>query len=233
MPCALLAPDARYSLLSDGAVVPAFGVLGGLSGAPVGAWIERNGAIEGFATPGKVAGHALQEGDVVLVRSAGGGYGDPLEREPERIAADLGEGYISPAAAHNLYGLVLTQMQKVDLAATRARRQELRARRVNLAARLAPDAFEKGAVSRRRVWRLNPADAALTDIGEDDVVELDTGRAAPLRGWARLEASVQPGTVGIDARGLAILKAADGEKVTLRRVLTAAPHKPPMTGGSQ
>src|SRR5262245_57733017 len=57
----VLAADARYSLLSDGAVVPAFGVLGGLSGVPVGAWIERNGQIEEFATPGKVAGHALSE----------------------------------------------------------------------------------------------------------------------------------------------------------------------------
>jgi len=230
----VLTADARYSLLSDGAVVPAFGVLGGLSGAPVGAWIERNGAIEGFATPGKIAGHPLAEGDVVLVRSAGGGgYGDPLNREPERVAADLGDGYISPAAAHNLYGLVLNQTQRVDVAATRARRQDLRAQRVNLVVQLAPDTFEQGAVSRRRVWRLNPADAALAEIGEDDVVELDTGRAAPLRGWARLEARVRPGSVGIDARGLAILKAAAGEKLTLRRVATATPCKPSMTDSSQ
>jgi N-methylhydantoinase B len=230
----VLAPDARYSLLSDGAVVPAFGVLGGLSGAPVGAWIDRDGSIEGFATPGKIAGHALQEGDVVLVRSAGGGgYGDPLDREPERVAADLSDGYISPAAARNLYGVVFIQMQRVDVAATRAQRQDLRAGRVNLVAQLTPDAFEKGAVSRRRVWRLNPADAALAEIGEDDLVELDTGRAAPLRGWARLQAGVRPGTVGIDARGLAILKAADGEKISLRRVLTATPSTPSMTGGSQ
>jgi len=93
---------------------------------------------------------------------------------------------------------------------------------------LTPDAFEAGAVSRRRVWRLNPADAALAEIGEDDVVELDSGRAAPLRGWARLEVSVPPGTVGIDARGLAILKAADGEQLTLRRVLSPTAFKPSM-----
>ena len=144
-------------------------------------------SIEGFATPGKIAGHALQEGDVVLVRSAGGGgYGDPLDREPERVAADLSDGYISPAAARNLYGVVLTQMQRVDVAATRAQRQDLRAGRVNLVAQLTPDAFEKGAVSRRRVWRLNPADAALAEIGEDDLVELDTGagRAAARLGKA-------------------------------------------------
>ena len=66
----VLAPGARYSLLSDGAVVPAFGVLGGLSGVPVGSWIDRDGAIEGFDTPGKVAGHPIAEGDIVMVRSA-------------------------------------------------------------------------------------------------------------------------------------------------------------------
>jgi N-methylhydantoinase B len=230
----VLATDARYSLLSDGAIVPAFGVLGGLSGAPVGAWIQRNGSLEGFATPGKIAGHPLEQGDVVLIRSAGGGgYGDPLERPPERVAADLGDGYISAAAANSLYGLVLDQAGDVDLTATGARRRDLRAQRVNVRALLTPDAFEAGAVSRRRVWRLNPADAALAEIGEDDVVELDSGRAAPLRGWARLEVSVAPGTVGIDARGLAILKAADGEKLTLRRVLTPTAFKPSMTGNSQ
>ena len=58
----VLAPEARYSLLSDGAIVPAFGVLGGLSGFPVGSWIDRNGDIEDFDTPGKVAGHSVEEG---------------------------------------------------------------------------------------------------------------------------------------------------------------------------
>jgi N-methylhydantoinase B len=220
----VLAPDARYSLLSDGAVVPAFGVLGGLSGVPVGAWIERHGAIEEFETPGKIAGHALQEGDVVMVRSAGGGgYGDPLDREAKRVAADLREGLISPAAASDHYGVVLDETNAIDAAATSALRQRMRAARVGLTALLQAEVFEAGAVSQRRVYRLNPADARSAHIGEDDLVELDTARAAPLRGWARLDDKVGPGTVGLDARGLAILKAAAGEKVTLRRVLTAPP----------
>jgi N-methylhydantoinase B len=221
----LLAADARYSLLSDGAIVPAFGVLGGLSGVPVGAWIERNGTLEHFATPGKVAGYALGEGDIVIVRSAGGGgYGDPLDRDAGRVAADLNEGYISPTAARELYGVVLNEAQAVDAAATQALRQRLRAARLGLRASLTSKVFEKGAVSRRRVWRLNPNDAVLAKVGEDDVVEVDSGRAAPLRGWARLDANVRPGTVGIDARGLAILKAAEGETVNLRRVGAAVAY---------
>ena len=218
----VLASDARYSLLSDGAVVPAFGVLGGLSGVPVGAWIERNGTIEEFDTPGKIAGHALAEGDVVMVRSAGGGgYGDPLERPAERVATDLRDGYISPTAARELYGLVLDADNGIDATATSAWRQRLRAARIGLTALVQAEVFEPGAVSRRRVFRLNPADAALAGIGEDDLVELDCGRAAPLRGWARLEARVPPGTVGLDQRGLAILKAAAGDRVHPRRLAAA------------
>jgi N-methylhydantoinase B len=218
----LLTTDARYSLLSDGAVVPAFGVLGGFSGVPVAAWIERNGRKEEFSTPGKVAGHPLSEGDAVIVRSAGGGgYGDPLDRDAGRVAADLNDGYISPAAAREIYGVVFDAAQGIDAAATNALRQRLRQTRLGLDAYLTSEVFETGAVSRRRVWRLNPNDAALAHVGEDDVVELDSGRAAPLRGWARLDASLRRGTVSIDARGLAILKAAEGEKLTLRRVRAA------------
>src|SRR5262249_56179814 len=86
-----------------------------------------NGKAEPFATPGKVAGHVVNAGDVVMVRSAGGGgYGDPLERDGERVAADLAEGYISAAAAHDVYGVVVDERHQVDVAATRALRQPLR-----------------------------------------------------------------------------------------------------------
>ena len=215
----VLAADARYSLLSDGAVVPAFGVLGGLSGVPVGAWVDRDGAIQDFDTPGKIAGHPVDAGDIIMVRSAGGGgYGDPLERDPQRVATDLREGYISAAQAHQLYGLVLDKANAVDKAATAAWRERLRAGRTHLSVRLEANVFEKGAISQRRIYRLNPADARAAGIGEDDVVELDSSRAAPLRAWARLDAGVRAGTVGMDARGLTILKAAEGERLQLRAV---------------
>ena len=215
----VLAQQARYSLLSDGAVVPAFGVLGGLSGVPVGSWIDRDGVIEDFDTPGKVAGHPLDEGSIVMVRSAGGGgYGDPLDRDAERVASDVREGYVSAKAARELYGLALDKAGRVDAAATADLRKRLRAGRFMLVTVLDADAFEAGAVSRRRICRLNPADAAVAGIGEDDVVEMDTARAAPLRAWMRLDARVQPGTLPIDQRGLSILKAAAGERVELRRI---------------
>jgi N-methylhydantoinase B len=38
------------------------------------------------------------------VTGGGGGYGPPLERERELVAADIADGYVSPAAAAELYG---------------------------------------------------------------------------------------------------------------------------------
>jgi N-methylhydantoinase B len=215
----VLAPGARYSLLSDGAVVPAFGVLGGLSGIPVAAWIDRHGAIEHFDTPGKVAGHPLQEGLSVVLRSAGGGgYGDPLERPAERVALDLREGFVSAKAAREVYGVLLDEAGLIDVAATAALRERLRASRIGLLTELDADVFEKATVSRRRICRLNPMDADAAGIKENDVVELDSRRAAPLRAWARRDGAVSQGTVPIDSRGLSILKAQQGERVELRRV---------------
>ena len=56
----------------------------------------------------------LQPGDVLEIRSAGGGgRGNPLEREPWRVAQDVARGFVSEAAARRDYGVVLEQ-KKVE-----------------------------------------------------------------------------------------------------------------------
>jgi N-methylhydantoinase B len=55
----------------------------------------------------------------------GGGYGDPLLREPAAVAGDLREHKITERGAREVYGVVLVDGQ-VDEQATRARRQQLR-----------------------------------------------------------------------------------------------------------
>jgi N-methylhydantoinase B len=213
----VLVAGARYSLLSDGALLPAFGVLGGGSGVPVGSWIDRDGMIEQFDTPGKVAGHPVGEGSIVTIRSAGGGgYGDPLERGPERVALDVKEGYVSPTAAADIYGVMLQASGELDLAATTSRREQLRKERHTLVAVLDADVFEAGAVSTRRICRLNAADAKRLGVSADQIVELDTRRAAPLRAWIRIDEAVAAGTLPLDGRGHAILKLVPGESLELR-----------------
>jgi N-methylhydantoinase B len=217
----VLAADSRYSLLSDGAVVPAFGVMGGLSGVQVGAWIEENGAVEDFDTPGKVAGHPVGDGSVVVVRSAGGGgYGDPLLRAPALVLEDVGEGYISRRAAHELYGVVLDARGRLDTTATETLRRRLREGRFALAAVPVEDSYEAGAVSRRRICRMNPKDAAAAGLQADDLVEMDRRQAAPLRAWLRLDPTVSVGSLPIDQKGLTILRTEAGQRIEVRRIAT-------------
>jgi N-methylhydantoinase B len=62
-----------------------------------------------------------------IVRTGGGGgWGDPLERDPELVRQDVIEELISPEAARADYGVVLAADGAVDAAATRQRRDELR-----------------------------------------------------------------------------------------------------------
>ncbi len=58
--------------------------------------------------------------DVLYMRmSSGGGYGDPLEREPERVLNDVEDGIVSGEEAKEIYGVVIEGDDLVlDLAAT-------------------------------------------------------------------------------------------------------------------
>ena len=58
--------------------------------------------------------------------SGGGGYGDPLEREPDLVLGDVLDGKVSAAAAETLYGVVLSADGTLDHDATKARREALR-----------------------------------------------------------------------------------------------------------
>jgi N-methylhydantoinase B len=72
-----------------------------------------------------------EPGDVFLLSWAGaGGYGDPLERDPARVALDIQRGNVTPEWAQEAYGVVLDQDLRVDTAATEKRRAELRRARV-------------------------------------------------------------------------------------------------------
>nr|WP_274636399.1 hydantoinase B/oxoprolinase family protein [Microbacterium bovistercoris] len=63
----------------------------------------------------------------------GGGYGDPLLREPELVARDVLARKVSPQSAHDVYGVVLDGTGQIDLAATEATRQQLKLVRAGLA----------------------------------------------------------------------------------------------------
>lgn len=50
----------------------------------------------------------MRPGDGARILTAGGGgHGDPRERDPERVREDVREGYVSPDAARDVYGVDL------------------------------------------------------------------------------------------------------------------------------
>lgn len=218
----LVGPEATYSVLGDGAIVPAFGVLGARSGIPVSSHIERRGESLPFATPGKVSGFRMVRDDVVVLQSAGGGgYGDPLDREVERVLADVREGYVTAERARSVYGVVLAGANgslTVDAGATTALRASIRSARIRLAV-IATDVeqYEAGGVSKRRVCRLNAADAARVGVNAGDLVEL-VGARVPLRAWVVIDAAVSAGAVPLDARARQVLATAAGERLEVRRL---------------
>jgi N-methylhydantoinase B len=72
----------------------------------------------------------MSEGEVQLVVSqGGGGFGDPIERDPLAVLGDVREGLVSPAAASRDYGVVVSG-DAVDGAATDARRRHIRSERL-------------------------------------------------------------------------------------------------------
>ena len=75
----------------------------------------------------KLTNYELDDGDVArLVTSAGGGWGDPLDRNPDRVREDFLDGYITPEIAKEVYGVVLTDEGTVNRGATRRHRRRIR-----------------------------------------------------------------------------------------------------------
>ena len=176
----VLSAGARLSVLAEKAVLPPFGVCGGAAGAPNRFRVRRNGeVIEPSPLPGKVGGFPLLVEDVVLIdTSGGGGFGDPLEREPERVVADVSEGYVSAGAAAARYGVALTD-RGLDAIATRRQRETLRARRIRIRL-VGADDLERAA---GRAIRLDVDTATRLGAALGAVVEIVNPRGAPLRAW--------------------------------------------------
>jgi N-methylhydantoinase B len=64
---------------------------------------------------------------VLMLGPGGGGWGDPLDRDPERVQTDVLEGLVSLEVAHDAYGVVLDPVTlALDAAATAALRAERR-----------------------------------------------------------------------------------------------------------
>ena len=76
--------------------------------------------------PSKSEGIKVGKGDVLYFNTwGGGGWGDPFEREPELVRADVERGLVTAEGARR-YGVVLAENGSVDMAATDQLRKRMR-----------------------------------------------------------------------------------------------------------
>jgi N-methylhydantoinase B len=124
----LLAEEAVLQVRSDRRDFRPFGLYGGGPGRPSMNYLNPDR--EPAPLPSKLT-MTMKKGDLFRHEVAGGGgWGDPLEREPAFVLRDVLNEFVSERAAREDYGVVLTgKPLAIDAAATAALRQQMRAQR--------------------------------------------------------------------------------------------------------
>lgn len=214
----LLGAEASYSVLSDRAVIPPYGVLGGGNALPYQVSVVRDDQEYLFDTPGKATGHPIRKDDVVVMLSAGGGgYGDPLERDPDAVARDLTKGYIGAEQLRESYGVIIGRDGKVDRNETHQLRQTIKAQRHRMNV-IADDDWDPyvGARGRRRTIEVSRMVAQSVGVEDNDMVEILGQHPAPLRAWVVVSTKASDDNVRLDKFGRAVLGVTDGDTVTIR-----------------
>lgn len=122
----ILADGVTLSVRSDKRSHPPHGLFGGGEGAP-SLNVVNPGSDERILPVLLTQPVTLQSGDLYRhVMAGGGGYGDPLERDPELLLADVIDGKITAEHAREAYGVVIEATvagsAEIDRAATTARR---------------------------------------------------------------------------------------------------------------
>lgn len=194
----VIADEITLSCLFDRVKIPAWGMDGGHSGGKSELLIERAGETgfvdfsQAFGTisPTKFTNVRLQRGDLVrYVTPGGGGWGDPLLRDPEAVLEDVASGWVRPETAAEVYGVIVTRDDRgvfaLDFTATDAQRARLRSARPDEATADTAEVTQPAKVDRAvpphspgrwveivRAWH----DSSLTQC---DLC----GRLIPRRGW--------------------------------------------------
>ncbi len=109
---------------------PSAGAAGGMPGATMRFAVTRE---DGTFEPIDIhqVGVAIKGGDrFEMYCASGGGFGDPLDREPEAVAQDCREQRVEADIVREVYGVVLRPDGSVDTDATNARRDAIRGERL-------------------------------------------------------------------------------------------------------
>ena len=114
-----LGERATFQLRSDRRQHPPFGLFGGSSGKPSNTELEeKNGWRQ---LPTKFTQSLGKNQAFRHFTAGGGGYGDPLQRDPQALLHDVRNGKVSIEAAHRDYRTVIVRSPwRIDEEATRA-----------------------------------------------------------------------------------------------------------------
>jgi N-methylhydantoinase B len=138
----LLAESAEYNCLGDRHKISPYGVFGGLPPKPSECGhfcdiriklanqqeFKHSTELFGKLSTSKWSKIILHRGDVYEISlCGGGGFGNPLDRDPELVRKDVEYDYVSNAVAREYYGVVIEPtMMKIDQKATEKLRTENR-----------------------------------------------------------------------------------------------------------
>jgi N-methylhydantoinase B len=173
----LQAEKTVISYICDRERAVVWGIEGGLPSMPHGLTLKRAGAAAEERLGSIFSDVPIGEGDVFSRPTAGGGgFGDPLEREPKLVIEDIKDDYVSIERAAKDYGVVVHTIDaelceyELDRSATVALRAKIKAERISNA-RLGPEI-----VAER--YRSGKLDAL--DVIRQHAVILDGGTGALL-----------------------------------------------------
>jgi N-methylhydantoinase B len=223
----ILSENAQLSILSERNIIPNNGVSGGYSAA-------RNNGVSGgysaarnafsviregkeilpFDIPGKVTGFPLKYGDIVMMETnGGGGFGDPLTRDPELVRQDVLEGYVSEEGAKENFGVIIVG-GTVDLKKT----QELRERQLSKRKHIRVIASDSDKYDERgcRLCPISSSLASQLGVIHGELIEYVARAGFPLRAWIKVVDHLTDDSSPLGPRGRKMLKVKDGDLVEIR-----------------
>jgi N-methylhydantoinase B len=105
----LCSERALLTLRTDKARFPPHGLAGGMTGAPSESRLTTHAGTHAIPVLPKTP-MLLARGDVFYhAIPGGGGFGNPLERDPDLVLEDLIDGKVTPAQASALYGVIIAR----------------------------------------------------------------------------------------------------------------------------
>jgi N-methylhydantoinase B len=171
--------NSVMSYCSDRSRSITWGINGGLPGIPHGVNLTQDGEMTEMGTV--FSNHPVSEGDeFVRPSSGGGGFGDPLERDPEAVLEDVKDDYVSIERAAKDYGVVIEAIDpeiceyEIDHDATEEKRAYIRANREDWLSADPEDVverYENGELDRLDLIRRY---GVILDWGSDELLENTT-----------------------------------------------------------